>query len=146
MKPALNPISTTKHPQGFWQSLFLFLLTGMLFSLTAQAESWEIVNSGTANDITGITWDGTRFIAVDSEGGILESTNGKNWSRTQTESWGFREIVAGGGHYIAIQDNDSIYFHSADRLTWEEIDSLQSSWIIGGTFNTGEFSPGGMGA
>lgn len=139
MKLALDFSRTTKHPRGFWQASFC-LLTGLLFSLTAQAESWKIVNSGTANDITGITWDGSRFIAVDSGGGILESANGSYWYRTQTESWGFSQIVAGNGHYVAIQDGYSAYFHSSDRLTWQETDPGLPSGLIGGTFNAGKFT------
>jgi hypothetical protein len=105
---------------------------------SAKAETWSIVSSGTTNDIEAVTWDGNRFVAVDSEGGILESTNGNSWSRRQTTSFGFSEIVFGGGRYIAIQENDQAYFESSDRVNWSERDSGQN-WIYAGSYNAGLF-------
>ena len=119
--------------------ILLPMLAALLFAQLTKAETWSIVSSGTANDIKGVTWDGSRFVAVDSEGGVLESTNGKSWSRKQTQSYGFSEIVAGGGHYIAIDEYDQTYYESSDRITWNERDTGQSDWLLGGTYNAGQF-------
>ena len=115
------------------------MLAALLFAQLTKAETWSIVSSGTTNDIKGVTWDGSRFVAVDSEGGVLESLNGTSWSRKQTQSYGFSEIVTGGGRYIAIQEYDQAYYESSDRITWNKRDSGQSNWLLGGTYNAGQF-------
>lgn len=128
------------HHSHKYRIVILFpVLVGLLFVQLTKAETWAIVSSGTTNNIKGVTWDGSRFVAVDSEGGVLESAYGTSWSRRQTQSYGFSEIVTGGGRYIAIQEYDQACYESSDRITWNERDTSQLNDLLGGTYNTGQF-------
>jgi hypothetical protein len=120
-------------------SIFVKVLSVLgLYTGELSAEVWSIVSSGTNHDITGITWDGNRFIAVDSEGGILQSANATSWTRLQTGSFGFTEIVSGGGRYIALE-GDSDYYESSDRVQWTIRSTGQSNWVNGGTYDGAKF-------
>lgn len=114
------------------------LLVILLSTHQSYGETWGIVASGTNHNLTGIAWDGQRFLAVDDEGGTLESSTGETWTRKQTASFGFKEILIGGGHYLALE-GDSSYYHSTDRQSWTKRATGQSNWISGGVYNAGKF-------
>ncbi len=125
------------------------LIAFLLFAQLSNGETWSVVNSGTVNDIVGVTWDDVRFIAVDSEGGVLESTDGKTWARKQVEdqyfgSPTFYEIVAGGGRYFALDLNGYVFESTArnswiERYTGQNEEEFDAETVNGGVYSNGSF-------
>ena len=65
--------------------------------------TWTAATSGTASHLRGVTWDGTRFVAVGSAGTILTSTNGVNWTfPTSGTASHLRGVTWVGTRFVAV--------------------------------------------
>jgi hypothetical protein len=71
--------------------------------------SWTSRNSGTANSINGVTWNGSEFVAVGGAGTILTSLDGISWtSRLSRTSASLSGIAWGGNIYVVVGSGGTI--------------------------------------
>jgi hypothetical protein len=126
------------------------LFAGSWVALASFCEGapWEAVNSGTLEDIRSVVWDGARFVAVAESRGILESNDGRTWTRLQLPSVAYydyhvllpncRAVLVGNGRYLVL-DEAEFYWDSSDRNSWVLRSSGQSKWMNGGVWGNGKF-------
>jgi len=84
--------------------------------------SWTQRTSPNPGKSWGVTlWDGTNFVLVaqtTTTNGVYESTDGVNWTPHTAINGTWRDIIYGGGIYLAVQGTSSTYMTSTDRATW----------------------------
>ena len=69
-----------------------------------QAEGdWRIVREGTSSHFREVVWNGARFVAVGSFGGIAHSSDGIEWAKAAAPVHDTLSGVAwGGGRFVAV--------------------------------------------
>jgi hypothetical protein len=82
------------------------------------------IPAGFASDLSAVTFDGSQFIALGTDGSIVKSTDGNAWTaaasipnggaRMNSLAFGF---VPSGPTYVAVGDGGNI-FTSPDLVTW----------------------------
>jgi hypothetical protein len=80
--------------------------------------SWITRRQSEGPSLHGITWTGSRFVAVGDSGSIVTSTDGISWNTAATQpqrTW--RGVTWTGQQVIAVGDSGSIA-RSPDGLTW----------------------------
>lgn len=118
----------------------------ILFStlLPAGAADWEVVDSGISQDILGVEWDGSRFVAVFDETGIMESPDGRNWTTRvlppEDEPGAFihRDIVADGGQYLILGQLGE-YRESNNFVDWSDRTTGFPETVDAGVWQDGTF-------
>lgn len=100
---------------------------------------WTSRTSGTANNLNGIVFGGTQFVAVGAAGTILTSPTGVTWtSRTSGTAEILRAIAYDGTTYVAVGDNGAI-LSSTNGITWTPRTSGTANALRGITFAAGQF-------
>ncbi|MDR2795181.1 MAG: InlB B-repeat-containing protein [Spirochaetaceae bacterium] len=95
--------------------------TGITSNITLYAKwvnnlVWTVTSSpvGT-NDVKGIVWGGSMFVAAGAVGSIAYSTNGSTWTGTYSSVPGtLGGIVWGGGTFVVVGDAGSIAYYSTN--------------------------------
>ena len=83
------------------------------------------IPTGFASGLSAVTFDGSQFIALGTDGSILKSPDGNTWtSATSVPSGGMNSIafgiVSGAVVYVAVGNGGKI-FTSADLVTWTTV-------------------------
>ena len=105
--------------------------SGIVYS--EDADAWTVANSITSHGLYGITWSGTRFVAVGSRGTIVYSDDGSDWalgriSHTAGRTLFRLEGVAWSGtRFVAVGGISAFIVHSSDGITWTELKDLHYS-------------------
>ncbi|MBO0781888.1 MAG: protein kinase, partial [Ktedonobacteraceae bacterium] len=91
-------------------------------SATAQANSlgrtWHSRTTGTSNELRGVAWSGTQFVAVGYNGTILTSPDGITWtSRTSGTSAVLTGAIWAGTQFVVVGDAGKI-LTSPDGIRW----------------------------
>jgi hypothetical protein len=91
--------------------------SGKIFT-TLNGSIWTERVSGTAETLHDVIWDGTRFLAVGSNGLLLISADGITWVSSGNVFGGNvgRSIIFANGQYVVASD-EGIYT-SPDAVTW----------------------------
>ena len=113
---------------------------GTVFTFTDPAGTITARTSGTANDLYGITYSGTRYVAVGSGNTFVYSNDAITWSLTASmgvTSW--RDITYGNGKFCAVNANGRIAY-STDGATFTVIIFGSSGYSI--DFGAGVFVKG----
>lgn len=71
-----------------------------------------------AEILTGVVFNGTKFVAVDSNGKTYTSTNGGVWTAGVTIPAGVGFLFFGGGLFIAGASGTATAYTSSDAITW----------------------------
>jgi hypothetical protein len=91
--------------------------------------NWQTRHSQTANNITGVIFDGTKFLGVTSSSETVESTDGVSWHRGDTGFWTELTALAYDSmntRYVTVGDigintlGTSYILTSLDGNTWTE--------------------------
>ncbi len=77
--------------------------------------TWISRASGTTNNITGIAWSGTQFVAVG--GSILTSPDGVTWASRKSDDNSLWGIAWSGTQFVAVGWEGTI-LTSPDGITW----------------------------
>jgi hypothetical protein len=105
------------------------------------------IPAGFASDLSSVTFSGSQFIALGTDGSILTSTDGNTWiSATSVPSGGASGrrmnslafgIVSGVTMYVAVGNSGNI-FTSADLVTWTTV-STTGNDLYSVSFPNGSF-------
>lgn len=96
-------------------------------STTLTISLWALANSPTTNDMRGIAWSGTNFVAVGDLNTILTSTDGLSWTSQPPVTYGYLFNAAWlGSHFAAVGQGGHI-ITSTNGVTWTS--------HVSGTFN-----------
>jgi photosystem II stability/assembly factor-like uncharacterized protein len=92
--------------------------------------TWAKRNSGTSNDLYGLTYGNGLFVAVGDNGTILTSPDGSTWAkRNSGTSEEFLGVTYGNGIFLTIGLDGNILI-SPDGTTWTE-GSYENSYSYG---------------
>lgn len=99
-----------------WSSMWSLTVSGS--GGTTPGISWTVRGSGTTNDLYGVAWAGTQFVAVGANGTILTSPDGIAWTkRTTTVAYLLTSVVWSGTQFVAV-GGEGGEFTSPDGITW----------------------------
>jgi hypothetical protein len=110
-------------------------------STTLMVITWSLQASGTLNDLSGIVWSGTSFVAVGANGTVLTSPDGITWtSRTSGTTSYLTGIAWSGTQFVAVgYDTTSvagIILSSPDGVTWT-VQTSGALWYLRGVVWSG---------
>ena len=97
-------------------------MTGVLAAMLGGAakSEWTAASSGTADDLYGVAWNGSKFVAVGSNGStavVTTSSDGITWSATTLSNPPMRGIAWNGSVFVAASTGGSVVT-SPDGVTW----------------------------
>jgi len=79
---------------------------------------WILVNSGTSNDLHGVAWSGTQFVAVGDANTILTSPDGITWTAQASGTYAYFYGTAWlNSHFVTVGNGNNI-LTSPDGTTW----------------------------
>ncbi len=155
-----NGTTWSEHaaPDGSWQTEAYG--DGTLVALSsANGSSNEMVSTngvswtaepGPPGEWTGLTYGGGRFVAVGSNGRIVTSTDGTNWTTTFSRRMdSFTSVAFGNGRYVAVDGAQGDTLVSVDATHWAFFTppTAQLRWgaVTYGDGNFVEFDSSGTG-
>ncbi|HVU24432.1 MAG TPA: hypothetical protein VHE13_09935 [Opitutus sp.] len=109
----------------------LFVL-GSYGSITTSTDgaTWTRQSTGTAQDINGLVYDGTRFVGVGTGGTVITSPDGTTWTASPTNRTGwFGQLAYANGHYVTAGLSGGYY--STDLATWTYISGTNFNQMFG---------------
>ena len=108
---------------------------GIIYYSNDAGMTWTKTTSGVTGKLLAITASPTQFVAANGTGGVLTSTNGKDW--TPVNGNFYDAIVYGNGAYVGIASNgiDS----STNGTTWTNRTINNSANFFGLTFTGSQF-------
>ena len=115
-----------------------------LASFFPGAVNWTSHASGNSNSLKGATYAGGQWIVVVTEGTVLRSTDGVNWTTAYTSSfYDLNDAAYGNGLFLVAGDgpenqNGSV-FKSSDGVTWARASFYPGKNLRGVTFTNGLF-------
>jgi hypothetical protein len=116
---------------------FSLSVSGAGSSLTNSV--WTTATSGTTNNLLGITFGNSTFVAVGDSGSILSSTDGTSWSaRTSGTSSILSGVSYGNNIFVAVGSSGTI-LTSADGTNWNNIVTKTSNGLQDVTYGNGTF-------
>lgn len=121
------------------QGLIIYVAKS-LFEQSPTTQVWSTVTSGTTENLTGIMWEGTKFIVNGNSGIILTSTDGITWVPRRTTnlitattnpvvSYGFNN-----NSYFMLIEAERAFVSTDSALTWSVVtikypaSNLNASW------------------
>ena len=85
--------------------------------------------SGTTQNLFGVAWSGTQFVAVGNSGTILTSPNGIAWTtRTSGTTNNLVDVAWSGTQFVAV--GGGIILTSPDGITWTSRSTTQSPFGV----------------
>lgn len=109
----------------------IFFGTGIYGTITTSPDgvTWTKRSSGTAHDINGLIYDGTRFVGTGTGGTVVTSPDGIAWTAASTNQTGwFGRLAYANGRYVSA--GISGLFQSTNLATWTAVTSNQMYGVI----------------
>jgi streptogramin lyase len=92
--------------------------------------NWTTQISGTSNDLLGITWSGSTFVAVGWNGTIMTSPDGASWTTRISGTWnGLYDVTWSGSQFVAV-GYDGAILTSPDGVLWTTQASGTSETLV----------------
>ena len=113
-------------------------------AMDAGCSTWLGYSSPTAQTLLGITWAGTKFVAVGTGGVVVTSPDGVAWSLRYPASTTLSHVAWNGTTLVAVGSNGVIYT-SPDAVTWAQPGSPTSNELRGVAWNGSVFVAVGRG-
>ena len=116
--------------------------SGGVILASSDGITWEQRTSGTTNNLNGVIWNGTMFVAVGALGTILSSTDGITWiTQTSNTTDTLNGISWNGNGFIAVGGNSlsGTAFVSVDGFTWSARKTLLNKMLRGITWSGSQF-------
>jgi len=79
---------------------------------------WRTLNSGTSEDLYGVTWNGAKYVVVGSNGTILVSTLGNTWDQIPLQTGQTLYDVCWDGQLFVAVGDSGVIFTSPDGNGW----------------------------
>jgi hypothetical protein len=77
--------------------------------LARSGAAWHRETSGTTQNLTGVAWSGTRYVAVGRGGTMITSTDGRRWvSETSFTAYDLWDVEWTGGQFVAVGDAGTV--------------------------------------
>lgn len=109
--------------------------------------SWTVQNSGTNQNLRGVTYGKGLFVVVGDKGTILTSKDGRVWTQQSPgvagDLWGVTYSEAFGG-FVAVGAWGTV-LHSPDGISWSKKPTNQADWLYGVTGDTFVIAVGARG-
>ncbi len=100
---------------------------------TADGQTWHGVPDPVSGEVlTAVSFDGQRFVAPGSAGGVYTSTDGRIWTKlgsVSSTATRVTRIAYGGGAYVAIGAN-GLLARSADAVNWTVLTPIPSATAV----------------
>ncbi len=110
------------------------------------ANHWSRRSTGSTSSLTGISVNGTRFVAVGASGTILTSTGGTSWvKRDAGTSNTLRGVAYGNGVFVAVGDSGVVVRSTNNGVTWTQVSNSISGTLRGVAYGNGVFVAVGRG-
>ncbi len=108
-------------------------------SISSDCINWRLIDTGTSEIITALSFRDSKFIAVGVRGTILTSADGEKWSLSETPTKNIlNDVTFGEGLYVAVGDKGTI-LTSIDGNSWVQQSSATTDSLKGITFGKGTF-------
>lgn len=113
------------------------------FIVSPDLQTWYSGNTGTANQLNSICFDGTKYIAVGNVGTIRYSTDLATWTSVSSGTGnGLNSVAYGNGKYVAVGVS-GIVCYSTDGINWTarniSASGIASNNLQSVTFNNNVF-------
>ena len=102
----------------------------------------ELAITTSGADMTGVVWDGSRFVAVTSQGTVMFSSDGSNWSeRHSGVSNGFERLAWSGSKYVTAGGLGvpTDLYASPDGEQWTKTQAYDDAYINDVIWANGRF-------
>ncbi len=110
-----------------------------IFNVIRPGEIWETASSGVISSLAGVTWTGSRFVAVGVAGTILTSPDGVTWTpRVSGTLDGLNDVSWSGDRVVAVGDVGEV-LSSLDGIEWERSESPTRSSLFAVTWTGNVF-------
>jgi hypothetical protein len=96
-------------------------------------------NSGTTNDLLGIAYGNSTFVAIGTAGTIITSTDGITWTGRTSSTTNTLNAIAFGGGVFATTGAGGIILTSPDGITWTSRASGTTNLLRGIAFANDRF-------
>ena len=121
------------------KGLFVTVGDNGIILTSSDGNTWDKRNSGTTNNLSGVTYVNSTFLAAGASGTILTSSNGTAWtSITSGTTNNLSGVTYGNSTLVMVGDNGTI-LTSADGTSWTKRTSGTSEHLYGVTNGDGLF-------
>ncbi|MDC0078328.1 SBBP repeat-containing protein [Deltaproteobacteria bacterium] len=121
------------------KGLFVTVGDNGIILTSSDGNTWDKRNSGTTNNLSGVTYVNSTFLAAGASGTILTSANGTAWtSITSGTTNNLSGVTYGNSTLVMVGDNGTI-LTSADGTSWTKRTSGTSEHLYGVTNGDGLF-------
>jgi len=103
---------------------------------SSDGKNWTVVIDGDAARVTNVIWDGTQYVAMQSNQNFTVSEDGANWHKLDTPFYG--NSMTWGKGWLMVLSNGSIY-RSQDAQHWDNPLSLTSNVLSAGIWDGNKF-------
>ena len=110
---------------------------GIEWRLARRGGGFASPGGSTGQNLRGVAWNGTRFVAVGRAGTIVHSSDGDTWTEASgnTITQSLFGVASGGGRFVAVGDLGTIV-HSSDGDSWSAAsDTATTELLYGVTWN-----------
>ncbi|MFZ3137404.1 MAG: chitobiase/beta-hexosaminidase C-terminal domain-containing protein [Thermodesulfovibrionales bacterium] len=121
---------------------FVFLMFYPCSSLADTLDNWILSDSGTTENLYGVTYGNGKFVAVGRNGTILTSDNGATWDCEISGTTEYLYAVTyGSNKFVAVGRNGTILTLADGETTWETQSSgITDPPVFNGTiYDNGKF-------
>jgi len=95
--------------------------------------------AGFASDLSAVTFDGSQFIALGTDGSILKSPDGNTWTAAASvPSGGMNSIAFGATTYVAVGDGGNIFMSTDLTTPWTTVSTTGNN-LYSVSFPNGSF-------
>lgn len=119
-----SPITDIINAIVYVNGKFAFVGANGLIAFSNDATNFNLVNSGTTNELTSITRGLDKYVAVSTAGDILVSINGIDWENKIVDTTHYRTATFGKNLFVIGGASGKIKY-STDAINW--IDATHDS-------------------
>lgn len=119
-----SPITDIINAIVYVNGKFAFVGANGLIAFSNDATNFNLVNSGTTNELTSITRGLDKYVAVSTAGDILVSINGIDWENKSVDTTHYRTATFGKNLFVIGGASGKIKY-STDAINW--IDATRDS-------------------
>jgi len=110
---------------------------GVIFRTSNEGLTWTISDSIVDSDLRSIIYHDNKYFSIGSNGYVIQSDDGIEWSSNQLDSHYFRAIEANDNSLMIVGDDGVIYYSSDNGLNWEEKSSGTNENLLSVKYNNG---------
>ncbi|MDP4092783.1 MAG: Ig-like domain-containing protein [Bacillota bacterium] len=105
-------------------AMVMIFMLGLTITVNAAAgDTWTVQTSGVADNLNGVCFGGSTFVAVGANGTILTSSNGTSWTNRTATNFAatggadLKAVCFGNGMFMAVGNGGKV-ITSQNGITW----------------------------